>query len=329
MSTIFSGIKPSGDLTLGNYIGAISNFLKLQQEHHCLFCVVDLHAITVPQEKLELKKRIKDIAALYLACGIDPNKATIFVQSEVSAHAELSWILECNSYMGELNRMTQYKDKVQKSNQEESITSGLHTYPVLMAADILLYDSNLVPVGDDQKQHIELTRDIATRFNNKYGETFMIPEHYIPKVGARIMDLQDPTKKMSKSEMDKGCILLLDPPNIIKKKIMSAITDSDTSICYDKENKPGISNLLTIYSVLSNKSIEELEHQYKDKMYGDFKKDLADLVVNFVTPIQERFKDIRKSAELDQILDDGANKASYLANKKLMKVKKRIGLLRK
>jgi tryptophanyl-tRNA synthetase len=327
MSTIFSGIKPSGDLTLGNYIGAILNFVKLQNDHHCLFCVVDLHAITVPQERADLRKRTKDIAALYLACGIDPEKATIYIQSEVPGHTQLGWMLECNTYIGELNRMTQFKDKAQKQGTD-GLTSGLYTYPVLMAADILLYDADLVPVGEDQKQHVEITRDIANRFNNKYGETFVIPDVYTPKVGARIMDLQEPTKKMSKSDNDKGCILLLDPPHVIKKKIMSAVTDSESSIQFDKENKPGVSNLLTIYSTLTGQSIDELEQAYQDKGYGDFKKDLAEVVVNYLAPVQQRFTEIRHSKKLDEILDQGAEKANHIAYKKVNKVKKRIGLLR-
>lgn len=328
MKTIFSGIKPSGDLTLGNYIGAISNFVQLQNDNNCFFCVVDLHAITVPQEKLELRKRTKDIAALYLACGIDPNKATIFIQSEVSAHSQLAWILECNTYVGELNRMTQYKDKVIKEGTS-ALTSGIYTYPVLMAADILLYDSNLVPIGEDQKQHVEIARDIAIRFNNKYGETFAIPENYVPEVGARIMDLQDPTTKMSKSLNNKGCILLLDDPKVIHKKIMSAITDSESSIKYDVKNKPGISNLLSIFSAISNKSVKELESQFIDANYGEFKKDLADKLVEFIIPIQSRFKEIRISKELDEILDLGREAANQIASKKILKVYKKIGLLRK
>ncbi len=328
MKTIFSGIKPSGDLTLGNYIGAIANFIKLQDEYQCFFCVVDLHAITVPQEKLELRKRVKDIAALYIACGIDPQKATIFIQSEVPAHTQLTWILECNTYIGELNRMTQFKDKSQKLGTD-GLTSGLYTYPVLMASDILLYDVSLVPVGDDQKQHVELTRDIAIRFNNKYGETFIIPEMYIPEIGARIMDLQDPTKKMSKSDNDKGCILLLDEESVIRKKIMSAVTDSDTKIKFDKENKPGISNLLVIFSKITNQSIESLEIKFENANYGDFKKALADELVQFLTPISQRFHEIRKSLVLDEILDEGAKTANSIAYKKVMKVMKRIGLMRK
>ncbi len=328
MKTIFSGIKPSGDLTLGNYIGAISNFVQLQNENKCLFCVVDLHAITVPQEKLELRKRTKDIAALYLACGIDPNKATIFIQSEVSAHNQLAWILECNTYVGELNRMTQYKDKVLKEGTS-ALTSGIYTYPVLMAADILLYDSSLVPVGEDQLQHVEIARDIAVRFNNKYGETFVIPEHYVPKIGARIMDLQNPTIKMSKSSSAKGCILLLDDPKIIRKKIMSAITDSESSIKYDIKNKPGISNLLSIFSIISNISIKDLESQFVNSNYGEFKKALADELVDFITSIQKRFVEIRNSQQLDDILDQGAITANNIGSRKIKKVYKKVGLLRK
>lgn len=328
MATIFSGIKPSGDLTLGNYIGAILNFIKLQDEHDCYFCIVDLHAITIPQNRLELRKRTKDIAALYLACGIDPEKSTIFIQSEVNYHAQLGWLLECNTYIGELNRMTQFKDKT-KNKGTDGLSSGLYTYPALMAADILLYGTNLVPVGEDQKQHVELTRDIAIRFNNKYGETFEIPETYTHKVGARIMDLQNPNKKMSKSEVDKGCILLLDDLNVINKKILSAITDSDNEIKYDKDNKLGVSNLLTIFSKITNKSIEDLEKEYKGIGYGNFKKALANNLIEIIKPIQEKFVEIRNSKELDDILDKGAIKANKIASKKYNKVSHKIGLGRK
>lgn len=327
MAKIFSGIKPSGDLTLGNYIGAIMNFLKLQDEHECIFCVMDLHAITVNQKKLELKKRTKDIAALYLACGLDPQKTTIFIQSEVPMHAQLSWVLECNTYIGELNRMTQFKDKTKKEGTD-GLTSGLYSYPVLMASDILLYDTELVPVGDDQKQHIELSRDIVTRFNNRYGETFTLPEPYIHKIGARIMDLQEPNKKMSKSGNDKGCILLLDDLKILRKKIMSAKTDSGSEIKFDPINKPGISNLLTIYSKITGNTIDELENKYEHSLYGEFKKDLADRLVEFIEPIQARFNKIRNSIELDEILDRGRDQAAAIAFKKLRKVHKRIGLSR-
>ncbi|NLC94136.1 MAG: tryptophan--tRNA ligase [Bacilli bacterium] len=322
---IFSGVKPSGDLTLGNYIGAISNFVKLQNDYDCLFCVVDLHAITVPQDRVELNKRIKDIAALYIACGIDPNKAHIFIQSEVPGHTQLAWILECHTYIGELNRMTQFKDKAQKLGTE-GLSSGLYTYPVLMAADILLYDADLVPVGEDQKQHVEITRDVAIRFNNRYGETFVVPEHFIPKVGARIMDLQEPTKKMSKSESDKGCILLLDEPQVIRKKIMSAVTDSETEIYYNPEKKPGISNLISIYAIITNKTIDEVVEEFKGSNYGTFKRAIADKLIEKIQPIQERFKEIRNSHELDVILDRGREYANNLANRKIEQVMQKVGL---
>lgn len=328
MPIIYSGIKPSGDITLGNYIGALRNFSQLQQDHQCLFCIADLHAITVPQDRKELKKRTKDIAALYIASGIDPKQSIIYVQSEVPAHTQLAWILGCYTYYGELNRMTQFKDKAQKQGTA-GLSSGLFTYPVLMAADILLFNSDLIPVGEDQKQHVELTRDIAERFNNRYGETFVLPEVYTNEVGARIMDLQEPTKKMSKSESDKGCILLLDPLNVIRKKIMSAVTDSEADIRYDRENKPGVSNLLTIYSALSGRTIEDIEASYNGKGYGDFKKDLAEIVVEHIRPIQERFNEIRHSKELDDILDEGAERASRMAQKVLTKVMRKVGLLRK
>lgn len=328
MQRLYSAIKPSGDLTLGNYIGALRNFEKLQDDYFCLFSVADLHAITVPQDPKELRKRIKDIAAFYLAAGVDPKKSIIYIQSEVPEHAQLAWILGCMTYFGELSRMTQFKDKAQKEGTA-SLSSGLFTYPVLMAADILLYQAHLVPVGDDQKQHVEITRDIAERFNNRYGETFVLPEVYTNKVGARIMDLQDPTKKMSKSESDKGCILLLDPLPVIRKKIMSAVTDSETVIRYDREKKPGISNLLAIYATLTGKTIETLEEEYKGKGYGEFKQDLADVVVDYIRPIQERFNEIRHSQALDDILNEGAEKASQIARKTMDKVLRKVGLLRR
>lgn len=328
MQRLYSAIKPSGDLTLGNYIGALRNFAKLQDDYFCLFSVADLHAITVPQDPKELRKRIKDIAAFYLAAGVDPKKSIIYIQSEVPEHAQLAWILGCMTYFGELSRMTQFKDKAQKEGTA-SLSSGLFTYPVLMAADILLYQAHLVPVGDDQKQHVEITRDIAERFNNRYGETFVLPEVYTNKVGARIMDLQDPTKKMSKSESDKGCILLLDPLPVIRKKIMSAVTDSETVIRYDREKKPGISNLLAIYATLTGKTIETLEEEYKGKGYGEFKQDLADVVVDYIRPIQERFNEIRHTQALDDILNEGAEKASQIARKTMDKVLRKVGLLRR
>lgn len=326
MERILSGIKPSGDLTIGNYIGAIKQFIELQNEFELFVFVADLHAITVPQEKQQLKKRIKDIVALYLACGLDPEKTTIFIQSEIPSHAELSWVLQCHTYMGELSRMTQYKDKALK-NGTDGLSAGLFSYPALMAADIILYDPKYVPIGDDQKQHMELTRDITIRFNNKYGDTFVVPEGFYPKTGARIMDLQDASKKMSKSDdTDKGYILLLDELNRVKNKIKSAMTDSGKEIKYDKINKPEISNLLTIYASVTNKTIAELEKEYQGMGYGDFKKDLAEAVVEFLKPIQERFNEIRNSSLIDEVLDKGRETASRIAYKKMRKVYKKIGL---
>lgn len=324
MEVIFSGIQPSGTLTLGNYLGALKQFVELQDDYECYFCIVDEHAITVPQNRLELRKNIRSLAALYLACGIDPKKATLFIQSEVPAHTQLGWIMQSISYIGELERMTQFKDK---SQGKEAVSSALLTYPPLMAADILLYQTNIVPVGDDQKQHLELTRDLAQRFNNRYNEVFTIPEIRIPKVGARIMSLQDPTKKMSKSDTnEKGFISMLDEPKRIEKKIKSAVTDSDGVVKYDKENKPGISNLLTIYSSCTGESIESLEAKYEGKGYGEFKQDVANAVIQVLQPIQERYKELIDSDMLDDILDEGAEKAACVANKTLRKAKKAMGL---
>jgi tryptophanyl-tRNA synthetase len=327
MKTIFSGIQPSGTLTLGNYIGAMRQFVELQHDYNCYFCIVDQHAITVPQDRLELRKNIRSLAALYLAVGIDPEKSTLFIQSEVPAHAQAGWILQCLSYIGELERMTQFKDK---SKGKEAVSAGLLTYPPLMAADILLYSTDLVPVGEDQKQHLELTRDLAERFNKKYNDIFTIPQVRIPKVGARIMSLQDPTKKMSKSDPNqKAFISLLDEPKQIEKKIKSAVTDSEGVVRYDKENKPGISNLLSIYSILGNISIEELEAMYQGKGYGEFKSDLAEVIVNALAPIQEKYYKLIDSEELDDILDKGAEKANKVASKMLKKMENAIGLGRK
>lgn len=327
MKTIFSGIQPSGVVTLGNYIGAIKQFVDLQHDYDCYFCVVDQHAITVPQERLTLRKNIRTLAAIYIAAGLDPEKATLFIQSEVPAHAQAAWMLQCISYLGELERMTQFKDK---AHGKEAVSAGLLTYPPLMAADILLYNADIVPVGDDQKQHIELTRDLAGRFNNRYNDIFTLPEARIPKVGARIMSLQDPTKKMSKSDSNqRGFITILDEPKQIEKKIKSAVTDSEGIIKFNRENKPGVSNLLSIYSILGNKSIEELEAYYDGKGYGDFKNDLAEVVVNALAPIQERCKNLLESSELDDILDAGAEKAARKANKMLKKMENAMGLGRK
>lgn len=327
MKTIFSGIQPSGMITIGNYIGALKQFVALQNEYNCYFCIVDQHAITVPQDPKTLQKNIRSLAALYLAVGLDPNKATLFIQSEVPAHAQAAWMLQCISYIGELERMTQFKDK---SAGKEAVSAGLLTYPPLMAADILLYSADLVPVGDDQKQHIELTRDLAERFNKKYNDIFTIPEIHLPKVGARIMSLQEPTKKMSKSDPNqKGFISMLDEPKQIEKKIKSAVTDSDGVVKFDKENKPGVSNLMSIYSIFGNISIEDLEKKYEGKGYGEFKTDLAEVIINALQPIQDRYKELIDSDELDNILDEGAEKAALVANKMLRKMEKGMGLGRK
>ncbi|MCJ7840364.1 tryptophan--tRNA ligase [Lederbergia sp. NSJ-179] len=327
MKTIFSGIQPSGVITLGNYIGAIRQFIELQNDYDCYFCVVDQHAITVPQDRLKLRKNIRTLAALYIAAGLDPQKATLFIQSEVPAHSQAAWMLQCISYIGELERMTQFKDK---SAGKEAVSAGLLTYPPLMAADILLYGTDLVPVGEDQKQHLELTRNLAERFNNRYNEIFTIPEVRIPKVGARIMSLQDPLKKMSKSDANqKAFITMLDEPKQIEKKIKSAVTDSDGIVQFDQKNKPGISNLLSIYSILGNKTVQELEEYYAGKGYGEFKTDLAEVVLNYIIPIQERFRQLVESQELDDILDKGAEKAALKANKMVKKMEKAMGLGRK
>ncbi|MGN8844114.1 tryptophan--tRNA ligase [Niallia sp. HCP3S3_B10] len=327
MKTIFSGIQPSGTITLGNYIGALSQFVELQDEYNCFFCIVDQHAITVPQDRMVLRKNIRSLAALYLAVGIDPNKATLFIQSEVSAHAQGAWLMQCISYIGELERMTQFKDK---STGKDAVSAALLTYPPLMAADILLYSTDIVPVGEDQKQHLELTRDLAERFNKKYNDILTIPEVRIPKVGARIMSLQDPTKKMSKSDTNnKATITLLDEPAQIIKKIKSAVTDSEGVVKFDRENKPGVSNLLSIYSILSGESVESLEAKYEGKGYGDFKSDLANVVVDALKPIQEKYNELMNSTELDDILDDGAAKANKVAGKMIKKMENAMGLGRK
>ena len=328
MSRVFSGIQPTGVIHIGNYLGALKQFVELQETHDCIYCIVDMHAITVPKTAEELRSAILDMAALYLAIGIDPKKSIIFVQSDVPAHAELGWILTCSSYTGELSRMTQFK---QKSKGGDSVPTGLFTYPTLMAADILLYDTNVVPVGDDQKQHIELTRDLAVRVNGKYGEnTFVIPEGRFMKSGARVMSLDDPTSKMSKSaENEFSRITLLDTPAKIKKSIMRATTDSDGEVRYDVENKPGISNLLSIYSAFTDRSIESLEKDYAGSGYGDFKKDLVEVVQSAIAPIQEKYRDIRESGELQEILKDGAERADEIAQKTIQRVKKNFGLGRR
>ena len=327
MKRMLSAIKPTGQLTLGNYIGALRNFVKYQDEYEVIFFIANLHCITVYQDPKELRKNLKDAVALYLACGLDPNKATIFLQTDVKEHAQLGYILSCYSYLGELNRMTQFKDK--QAHNEQNLTAGLYVYPCLMAADILLYNADYVPVGEDQKQHVELTRDIAIRFNNKYSETFTVPEPLIAKVGARIMSLQDPTRKMSKSEHDdgdKGCIYLLDDINIARKKIMSAVTDSFGKIQLDKVNQPGLYNLIEIASSLTNRKMEDIVDEFKDKGYGELKKYVADVVCNELEKIQSRYNEIIASGKIDEILAEGAKKASSIAYKTLAKVERKIGL---
>lgn len=333
MKRLVSGIKPTGELTLGNYIGAIKQFVKLQNElpdTEFFIFIADLHAITTPQDKLLLNKRVRDIAAYYIACGLDPKRVNLFVQSEVMEHAMLSYIMESTAYIGEMERMIQFKEK--RAGQSEGVRVSLLTYPALMAADILLYDATIVPVGEDQKQHLELTRTLAERFNHQYGETFVVPEGYITKVGAKIKDLQDPTKKMSKSDdlSPKSYILLQDSPNQIKNKIKSAVTDSDKTIIFDEKNKPGISNLLTIYAALTDIPIKDIEYKYKDATaYAEFKSDLADIVADHVEKIQQNYQALMASKTLDDILDAGAATASKYASRKLSKILSRMGLKRK
>lgn len=324
MKRLLSGIKPTGDLTLGNYIGALKQFKDMQKEYETFIFVADLHALTIYNDPDVLKKKIRDIVAIYLACGLDSKYTTLFIQSENMYHANLGWILECNTYMGEASRMTQYKEK---SQSEKNISVGLFTYPMLMAADILMYDADVVPVGIDQKQHVELARNIAERFNHKYGETFKIPEPVISKHGAKIYDLQNPTVKMSKStDNDKGCIILLEDPEVARKKIMSAVTDSDTVVKYDVENKPGISNLLTIYSSLKDISIEEAEKEFAFKNYGEFKKCVADVVVSFLEELQEKYRYFISSDMIDKLLDESNHKVRDIASKKVREVFDKVGV---
>ena len=325
---IFSGAQPSGKLTLGNYLGAIKNWTDLQEEYNCYYSVVDLHAITVPQEAKDLRANTMQLLAQYLACGLDPEKNTIFTQSHVSAHTELMWILSTMTYMGELSRMTQFKDKSQKN--EANLNAGLFTYPVLMAADILLYQTDLVPVGEDQKQHLELARDLANRFNNRYSPTFKVPEPYIQKAGARVMSLQEPTKKMSKSdENENAYILLIDDADTIRRKIKRSVTDSVGIVQYSDE-QPGIKNLLNIYSKLSDKSIDEIVTMYEGKGYGDFKADVAEVIVEALRPIRERYEEILKDKEyLESVYAKGAQRAEAQARKTLRKVYKKVGLIEK
>ncbi|MGL5947575.1 MAG: tryptophan--tRNA ligase [Aeromonas sp.] len=326
---VFSGAQPSGQLTIGNYMGALRQWVNMQDDYDCLYCIVDLHAITTRQDPAALRSACLDAAALYLAVGIDPNKSTVFIQSHVPAHAQLGWLLNCYTQMGELSRMTQFKDKAARF--ENNVNVGLFDYPVLMAADILLYQANQVPVGGDQKQHLELTRDICTRFNNLYGDIFTLPEPFIPTAGARIMSLQDPTKKMSKSDDNAANFIgLLEDPKQIAKKIKRAMTDSDdpASVHFDVENKPGVANLLTLLSGASGRPISELEVHFKDKMYGHLKTETAEAVVALLEPIQARFHALRQDeAHLQAILADGARKANARAQATLARVYAAVGLV--
>ena len=326
MKKILTGLKPTGELTLGNYIGAIKQMKQLQDNYESYLFVADLHALTVPQDPKELKRRIKDFLALYIACGIDPKKNIIYLQSENEFIPAISWLLECTTYHGEATRMIQFKEK---SKQHKNFSVGLLTYPILMAADILYADIDLVPVGIDQKQHVELARDIAIRFNKMYGDIFVVPEPLISETGTKIKDLKNPTKKMSKSEENpNGVILMLDDEKKIRKKIMGATTDSDMSIHFDEENKPGISNLMNIYSALTGNTIEEIEEEFKGKNYGTFKKKVADVVVDVLTKIQVRYQELMISDELDQILNEGISKSREIARKKYLEMTKLMGLER-
>ena len=326
MKTILTGLKPTGSLTLGNYIGSISQMVRMQNEYKSYLFVADMHAITVPNDKEELHKNIRDFIALYLACGIDPEKNVLYMQSDIEYIPAISWLLECNTYYGELSRMIQFKEK---SKQNANFSVGLLTYPVLMATDILVVDADYVPVGIDQKQHVELTRDIAIRFNNKYGKIFKIPEPLISEVGTKIMDLVDPTKKMSKTEENpKGVIGLLDDINVARKKIMSATTDSEMRVKYDTENKPGISNLINIYASLTDKSIAQVEEEFEGSNYGEFKRAVADQVCSLLERIQKRYNELVGSKEVEEILNSGANEVRALAKEKFDKMKNNIGLYR-
>ena len=325
--TIFSGIQPSGELTLGSYLGAIKNWVDLCEEYNCYYCIVDMHSITVRQNPAELRRRTIEQLAQYIACGLDPQKNTVFIQSHVPAHAELAWVLSCYTMFGELSRMTQFKDKSAKNT--DNINAGLFTYPALMAADILLYQAHLVPVGGDQKQHVELSRDIAQRFNGVYGDVFTIPEPFIPKVGARIMSLASPENKMSKSDSDPGgCIYIMQKPDDIMRCFKRAVTDSDTCVRCDLNEKPGVSNLMQIYSVATGSSFEEIEREFCGKGYGDFKLRVGESVVELLRPIREQAeKLLADKAYLESVYKEGAEKASYAAAKTLRKVYKKIGFV--
>lgn len=324
---IFSGMQPSGSLTLGNYLGALKNWVKLQSEYDCYYCVVDMHAITVPKEPKDLRKNTLEVLANYIAAGIDPEQVTLFIQSHVAAHAELAWILNCFSYFGELGRMTQFKDKSKKLDSN-AITAGLFTYPVLMAADILLYQADLVPVGEDQRQHLEITRDIAQRFNNRFSETFKVPDAFITKEGARIMSLQEPTSKMSKSDSnDNAYIILMDDADTIRRKLKRAVTDSEGVVRYSDE-QPGVKNLINIYSKITNKSTDDIVASYDGKGYAQFKDDVAEVIIEELKPIQEKVDYLLKNKDyLEQIYIHGAEKAEAVARKTLRKVQKKVGFI--
>lgn len=324
MKRIFSGAQPTGSVHLGNYLGALRNWVALQHEYESLFCIVNLHAITLPQDPESLARKGRELARLYVAAGIDPAFATIFIQSDVSEHAELTWVLNCLARMSELERMTQFKDKARK--QKENVAVGLFDYPVLMAADILLYQTDLVPVGEDQKQHLELTRDLAIRFNRDFGDTFRVPEPYIPKVGARIMSLSDPARKMSKSDDDpNGCVLLLDDADAISRKFKRAVTDSGTEIRFD-EDRPAITNLLTIYQLMTGLLPDQVENEFAGKGYAQLKQSLADVTIDFLRPLQERFRGLDEE-ELNQILTTGRDKAKVMASQTMHDVRLKVGLV--
>lgn len=325
--TILSGIQATGNLTLGNYLGAINNWIKMQEEYNCYYMIADLHSLTVRNDPEILRKRAMQVLAIYVAAGLDPEKNTIFLQSQVDAHVKLNWILNCYTYMGELNRMTQFKDKSAK--HADNINSGLFTYPVLMAADILVYNADLVPVGEDQRQHLEITRDIAERFNLIYGETFVIPEAFIGKQGARIMGLQDPTAKMSKSSTNLNDVIFLnDEPEEIRKKLKKAVTDSENCVRYDKENKPGVSNLMTIYGLIREKTMEQIEQEFAGKGYGDFKMAVAEAIIQKLEPLQKRYNELLKNPdELKTIYEKGAKKARERADEIVDEVYRKVGLV--
>ena len=325
--TILSGIQATGNLTLGNYLGAINNWKKMQEEYECNYMIADLHTLTIRNDPEKLRNNTLDLLALYIAAGIDPEKSNIFIQSHVSEHAELAWILNCYTYMGELSRMTQFKDKSAK--HADNINSGLFTYPVLMAADILLYQADLVPVGEDQKQHVELTRNIAERFNKIYGDTFKIPEPYIHGVGARVMGLQDPTSKMSKSStIPNDSIFLNDEPDVILKKFKKAVTDSENIVRYDKEKKPGISNLISIYSAITGKSKENIEKEFEGKGYGDFKVAVAECVIEELKPLQNKYNELKNNPDyLEKLYINGAERAKKIAKATLKDVYEKVGLV--